>query len=121
MVACYILASMEAKNTISQMRRGILEFCIVSVLADQEVYTAELIDSLKSANLIVTDGTLYPMLNRLQKAKLLQYRWEESESGPPRKYYSLTTAGVEYLSKLGTAWKDMTTSVETIRRGIESE
>ncbi len=112
---------MEAKNTITQMRRGILEFCIVSLLADNEIYTAELINRLKAANLIVTDGTLYPMLNRLQKAQLLQYRWEESESGPPRKYYSLTDAGVVYLSKLDTAWQDMTESVESIRRGNKSE
>jgi PadR family transcriptional regulator PadR len=112
---------MEAKNTITQMRRGILEFCIVSLLAEQEIYTAELIDRLKAANLIVTDGTLYPMLNRLQKAELLQYRWAESESGPPRKYYSLTEKGMAYLSELDTAWQAMTTSVESIRRGNNSE
>lgn len=113
--------SMEAKNTITQMRRGILEFCIVSLLADHEIYTAELIDRLKSANLIVTDGTLYPLLNRLQKGELLQYRWAESESGPPRKYYSLTAAGVTYLNELDTAWQDITGSVQTILRGNQSE
>ncbi len=112
---------MEATNTITQMRRGILEFCIVSLLADNDIYTAELINRLKEANLIVTDGTLYPMLNRLQKAQLLQYRWEESESGPPRKYYSLTDSGMGFLSQLDTAWQDMTGSVESIRRGRESE
>ena len=112
---------MEAKNTITQMRRGILEFCIVCLLADNEIYTAELIDRLKAANLIVTDGTLYPMLNRLQKAKLLQYRWAESESGPPRKYYSLTDTGVAFLSKLDSAWQDMTESVESIRMGDNNE
>lgn len=112
---------MEAKNTISQMRRGILEFCIVSLLAKQEIYTAELIDRLKSANLIVTDGTLYPLLNRLQKAKLLQYRWEESDSGPPRKYYSLTESGECYLGELSKAWQDITGSVENILRGNKSE
>lgn len=103
------------------MRRGILEFCILSLLVAQEIYTAELIDRLKAANLIVTDGTLYPMLNRLQKAQLLQYRWEESESGPPRKYYSLTDAGMTFLNKLDTAWTDMTESVQTIREGQENE
>mgnify|MGYP000483238260 FL=1 len=106
---------MESKNTITQMRRGILEFCIVSLLADQEVYTAELIQGLRNANLIVTDGTLYPLLNRLQKSELLQYRWEESESGPPRKYYSLTDKGHEFLSHLDSAWQDITGSVEAIR------
>ena len=112
---------MEAKNTISQMRRGILEFCIVSLLARNEIYTAELISRLKAANLIVTDGTLYPMLNRLQKASLLEYRWEESDSGPPRKYYSLTEAGHAYRSQLDEAWQLMTESVESIRRGNNSE
>lgn len=114
-------SAMEAKNTISQMRRGILEFCIVSLLADQEIYTAELISRLKAANLLVTDGTLYPMLNRLQKAELLRYRWEESESGPPRKYYSLTETGVSYLQQLETAWQDITGSVQSILRGNKSE
>jgi PadR family transcriptional regulator PadR len=108
---------MQAQNTISQMRRGFLEFCIVSLLAKNEVYTAELIDRLKAANLLVTDGTLYPLLNRLQKAGLLQYRWEESGSGPPRKYYSLTDAGMEILEELEDAWQDITESVESIRRG----
>lgn len=103
------------------MRRGILEFCIVSLLADHEIYTAELITRLKAANLIVTEGTLYPMLNRLQKGELLQYRWEESDSGPPRKYYSLTEQGAAFLEQLDSAWQDITTSVETIRRGEESE
>ncbi|TQV89456.1 PadR family transcriptional regulator [Aliikangiella coralliicola] len=112
---------MDAKNTISQMRRGILEFCIVSLLADQEIYTAELISRLKAANLIVTDGTLYPLLNRLQKTELLQYRWEESDSGPPRKYYSLTEAGADYLQALETAWQDITESVHSILRGNNSE
>jgi PadR family transcriptional regulator, regulatory protein PadR len=108
---------MDADNTISQMRRGILEFCIVSLLADHEIYTAELIERLKAADLIVTEGTLYPLLNRLQKAELLQYRWAESESGPPRKYYSLTKAGAAYRDQLDGAWQAMTASVESIRGG----
>jgi PadR family transcriptional regulator PadR len=112
---------MKAKNTISQMRRGILEFCIVSLLADHEVYTAELIDRLKAANLLVTDGTLYPLLSRLQKADILQYRWEESESGPPRKYYSLTDEGREVLAELDLSWQEINGSVEQIRRGNNSE
>jgi PadR family transcriptional regulator PadR len=112
---------MKAKNTISQMRRGILEFCIISLLADNEVYTAELIDRLKAANLLVTDGTLYPLLSRLQKAELLQYRWIESESGPPRKYYSLTDEGREVLTELDLSWQEINGSVEQIRRGNKSE
>lgn len=112
---------MEAKNTITQMRRGILEFCIVSLLAENEIYTAQLINRLKAADLIVTDGTLYPLLNRLQKAELLQYRWAESDSGPPRKYYSLTATGHNYLKQLDSAWQDITGSVQSIRRGNQSE
>ena len=103
------------------MRRGIVEYCIVSLLADNEIYTAELIDKLKSANLLVTDGTLYPLLNRLQKAELLQYRWVESESGPPRKYYSLTDEGREVLAELNVAWLDIYGSVEKIIKGDECE
>ena len=98
-----------------------MEFCIVSLLARNEIYTAELISRLKAANLIVTAGTLYPMLNRLQKAGLLEYRWEESDSGPPRKYYSLTESGRAYRDKLDEAWQQMTDSVESIRRGKSSE
>ena len=112
---------MDAKNTITQMRRGILEFCILNVLKDTEVYTAMLIDTLKKANLIVTDGTLYPLLNRLQKAKLLTYRWEESEYGPPRKYYSLTDSGITYLNQLTKAWESITESVKSIQKGDHSE
>ncbi|MDA1370539.1 MAG: PadR family transcriptional regulator [Proteobacteria bacterium] len=110
---------MQAQNTITQMRRGFLEFCIVSLLANNEVYTAELIDRLKKANLLVTDGTLYPLLNRLQKAGLLQYRWEESESGPPRKYYSLTEPGRKLLNELDSAWQDINESVKLIRSGTK--
>lgn len=107
---------MEAKNTISQMRRGILEYCIVRLLSQREIYTADLITLLKEANLIVTDGTLYPLLNRLLKAKLLSYRWEESDSGPPRKYYALTSQGQAYLEQLNEAWESITQSVESIRK-----
>ena len=112
---------MKAQNTISQMRRGILEFCIISLLADNEIYTAELIDRLKAADLLVTDGTLYPLLNRLQKADILQYRSVDSESGPPRKYYSLTEEGHAVLKDLDGAWQEIHGSVEMIRRGNDSE
>lgn len=111
----------KAQNTIMQMRRGILEYCIVKVLKDHAVYTAELINSLKKADLLVTEGTLYPLLNRLQKSGLLQYRWEESQSGPPRKYYSLTTEGESFLTHLDKAWKDIESSVHMIQREQGSE
>lgn len=111
----------KAKNTILQMRRGILEFCIVKLLKGEEVYTAQLIDQLKAANLLVTEGTLYPLLNRLLKAGLLHYRWEESQFGPPRKYYSLTDEGEGFLNHLDSAWHDIEHSVQIIRRGENRE
>ena len=81
---------MNVENTKQQMRKGILEFCILSVLKDRDLYASEILDKLKEAKLLVVEGTLYPLLTRLKNAELLQYRWEESSSGPPRKYYTLT-------------------------------
>ena len=112
---------MDAENSTSQMRRGLLEFCVVALLAEREIYAAELITRLRAAELIVTDGTLYPLLSRLQKGGLLQYNWVESESGPPRKYYSLTPEGKAYLRALDGAWLAMTKSVEMIRGGRDNE
>ena len=108
---------MKEQNTISQMRRGILEFCIISLISKGEIYSAELIKSLKAANLLVAEGTLYPLLSRLRKAELLDYRWEESPSGPPRKYYSLTENGKTFLETLDLAWSEIESSVTMIREG----
>lgn len=112
---------MKEQNTISQMRRGILEFCIISLISKGDIYSAELIGSLKSANLLVAEGTLYPLLSRLRKAELLDYRWEESPSGPPRKYYSLTDSGKEFLKSLDTAWSEIELSVTQIREGNDEQ
>ena len=81
---------MNVENTQAQMRKGILEFCILSILNNKEAYPSEILDQLKQAKLIVVEGTLYPLLTRLKNIELLTYRWEESTSGPPRKYYSIT-------------------------------
>ena len=108
---------MKEQTTISQMRRGILEFCIISLISKGDIYSAELIDALKSANLLVAEGTLYPLLSRLRKASVLDYRWEESPSGPPRKYYTLTETGKDFLNTLDTAWGEIVTSVTQIREG----
>src|ERR1041385_6790095 len=84
-------------NTQAQMRRGVLEFCILSILSHKEVYSSDIIGKMKEAKLIVVEGTLYPLLSRLKNAGLLTYRWAESHAGPPRKYYSLTPLGEKYL------------------------
>jgi PadR family transcriptional regulator PadR len=88
---------MKVENTKQQMRKGILEFCILSVLKDRDLYASEILERLKEARLLVVEGTLYPLLTRLKNADLLQYRWEESSSGPPRKYYTLTEEGTQFL------------------------
>ena len=112
---------MNEQNTITQMRRGILEFCIITLISKGEIYSAELIQSLKSASLLVAEGTLYPLLSRLRKAELLDYRWEESQSGPPRKYYSLTKKGMSFLQTLDEAWDDINLSVLNIKKGNPDE
>lgn len=94
------------------MRKGVLEFCILSVLSNGDAYTTDIITRLKEARLIVVEGTLYPLLTRLKNAGLLQYRWEESTSGPPRKYYSLTEQGQQFLKELRTSWEQLVKSVE---------
>lgn len=102
---------MNIENTKAQMRKGVLEFCILSVLSNGDAYTSDIINRLKQARLIVVEGTLYPLLTRLKNAGLLQYRWEESSSGPPRKYYSLTSNGHQALNELKTSWNELVDSV----------
>ena len=91
---------MKIENTQSQMRKGILEYCILSILKNGEAYPSDIIEKLKKAKMIVVEGTLYPLLTRLKNAGLLQYRWEESSAGPPRKYYSITEKGNTFLLEL---------------------
>ncbi|MCX6273720.1 MAG: PadR family transcriptional regulator [Bacteroidetes bacterium] len=98
-------------NTQAQMRKGVLEFCILSVLSHKEVYTSDIIEKLKEAKLIVVEGTLYPLLTRLKNAGLLSYRWVESSSGPPRKYYSLTPLGEKFLDELRVTWRELVEAV----------
>ncbi|MEY4594752.1 MAG: hypothetical protein RIQ47_1162 [Bacteroidota bacterium] len=103
--------SSNLENVQAQMRKGVLEFCILSILSKNEVYPSDIIAEMKSSRLIVVEGTLYPLLTRLKNAGLLQYRWEESKSGPPRKYYSLTDEGRQFLSALQTTWNELVESV----------
>jgi PadR family transcriptional regulator PadR len=102
---------MNLENTKAQMRKGILEFCILSVLAQGDAYTNDIIQKLKEAQLIVVEGTLYPLLTRLKNDGLLQYRWEESQAGPPRKYYALTEIGHQFLQELTKTWNELVDSV----------
>ena len=105
---------MNIENTKAQMRKGVLEFCILSVLKDKEAYTSEILDSLKSAKLLVVEGTVYPLLTRLKNDGLLNYRWEESLSGPPRKYYELTEIGQTFLKELNSTWTELSDAVNLI-------
>ena len=108
---------MNLENTIAQMRKGVLEYCILSILKNGEAYPSDILLKLKKSNLIVVEGTLYPLLTRLKNAGLLTYRWEESKSGPPRKYYSETAVGIVFLSELDETWKDLVKAVRlTIKK-----
>lgn len=96
------------------MRKGILEFCIMMVISRGQAYASDILEELKKANLIVVEGTVYPLLTRLKNSDLLSYDWEESKSGPPRKYYSLTDKGRTALKELLAIWSDLNNSVNSI-------
>lgn len=105
---------MSLENTQAQMRKGILEYCILSILDKKEAYPSEILETLKDAKLIVVEGTLYPLLTRLKNMELLSYRWEESQSGPPRKYFSLTKMGKAFLEELDSTWSELSEAVNKI-------
>jgi len=105
---------MNIENTKAQMRKGVLEFCILSILSDGAHYPTEIIERMKTAKLLVVEGTLYPLLTRLKNDGLLTYRWEESTSGPPRKYFTLSEEGKKSLTELLNSWTELTTSVNQI-------
>jgi len=105
----------NADNIKSQMRKGFLEYCILSILAKKDAYPSSLITELKNANMIVVEGTLYPLLIREKNQGLLTYRWEESPQGPPRKYYSITEKGRETLNELDSSWKELVETINFIR------
>ena len=103
----------------TQMRKGMLVYCVLLLLKDGKVYTSELIRALRQAELIVVEGTLYPLLNRLAKDKLLAYEWQESEQGPPRKYYWLTDEGKKLLADLKATYHRLNASITTLEKGIK--
>jgi PadR family transcriptional regulator PadR len=106
---------MDLENTKAQMRKGILEYCILSLLSRNSCYASDIIKELKEAEVIVVEGTLYPLLTRQKNAGLLSYRWEESQQGPPKKYYELTEEGRTYLADLDKSWLELVESVNRIR------
>ena len=105
---------MKVENTQVQMRKGILEFCILEIIARGEAYASDMLEELTAAKMIVVEGTLYPLLTRLKNAGLLEYKWVESKSGPPRKYYKLTDRGSKFLGSLTATWDELVHSTQTI-------
>ena len=105
-----------ADNVRAQMRKGVLEYCILSILNKREAYASALIEELKRVGMIVVEGTLYPLLIRQKNQGLLDYRWEESTQGPPRKYYVLSEKGREQLAQMDAAWQEIIDSVNTLKR-----
>jgi len=105
---------MNVENTQVQMRKGILEFCILHIIARGEVYASDMLEELTTARIMIVEGTLYPLLTRLRKAGLVDYKWVESSSGPPRKYYTLTEHGRAFLNKLDETWQELLNSTNKI-------
>lgn len=106
------LCFMIVENTQTQMRKGILEYCILSIISRGEIYASDIINELTKAKLLVVEGTLYPLLTRLKNNGLLSYNWKESTSGPPRKYYVLSPAGLEVLRRLDSTWEELSYAVK---------
>ncbi len=109
-----IITDMKVENTQVQMRKGILEFCVLHIIARGEVYASDMLEELTAAKIIVVEGTLYPLLTRLRKAGLVDYHWVESTSGPPRKYYKLTEKGTDFLEQLNATWESLVFSTTQI-------
>lgn len=113
----YSIITMEInniENSKAQMRKGTLEFAILLIIAKGNVYAGEILGELHTADLIVVEGTLYPLLNRLKREELLEYTWQESPTGPPRKYYSLTKSGQEMIQSLTSTWKSLSSSIQSL-------
>lgn len=111
---------MIAENTQTQMRKGILEYCILSIISRGEIYASDIISELKKAQLLIVEGTLYPLLTRLKNNGLLSYNWQESSAGPPRKYYQITAEGLQVLEKLHVTWKELVFAVEMSLQGNDT-
>lgn len=112
---------MNLDNAKAQMRKGVLEYCILSLLSVNDAYASDIINRLKEAQMIVVEGTLYPLLTRLKNSGLLNYRWEESTQGPPRKYYGLTDEGRLFLGELDQSWKALVEAVAQLHKSVRDE
>lgn len=110
----------ETSKSAAQMRKGVLELCILRILSDGEAYTSDIVDALKAVDLLVVEGTIYPLLTRMKNAGTLTYRWAESPSGPPRKYYDMTEQGQSLLDELETAWDQFVSSVNSLHPESQS-
>ena len=111
---------MDLENTKKQMRKGVLELCILAIIADEDSYSTNIIEKLKTSELIVKEGTLYPLLSRLKNSGLLHYNWRESENSPPRKYYYVTDKGKLFLSELWTSWSQLVNSVSSATQSLDT-
>lgn len=107
--------NVNADNVKSQMRKGYLEYCILLIIAKKPAYVSDIISELKEARMIVVEGTLYPLLTRLKNNGILSYNWQESASGPPRKYYELTDSGQSFLAELESGWEELKEAVEHLK------
>jgi len=112
---------MKLENTKAQMRKGVLELCILSIIAEGEAYPSDIINKLKESELIVVEGTLYPLLMRLKNSGLLHYTWKESRTGPPRKYYHITEIGEDFLQGLIETWNQLLNAVNQSTKNITSK
>ena len=110
----YYICSMDIERNNAQMRKGVLELCILSIVSQQDAYASDILEKLKQAQMIVVEGTLYPLLTRLKNDGLLSYRWEESTQGPPRKYYRITDDGQKVLDRMALSWKELVEAVEQL-------
>ena len=110
----YYICRMNLEKTKAQMRKGVLELCILSIIARQDAYASDIIEKLKESQLIIVEGTLYPLLTRLKNDGYLNYRWEESKSGPPRKYYTITEIGSRMLKELQGNWQEQVNAVSKL-------
>ena len=107
---------MEPNNNKAQMRKGVLEYCTLLILNQKDCYSTDILEKLKNAEMIVVEGTLYPLLTRLKNLGLLSYRWEESTQGPPRKYYNLTTEGQAFMAELDKSWNELVEAINTLKK-----
>lgn len=112
---------MNIENTQAQMRKGILEYCILLIIAGEDSYVQDIINKLKDSKILVVEGTIYPLLTRLKNTGLLAYRWEESTQGPPRKYYSITEQGRTFLQALENSWSELNTAIANLKNSTHHE